>query len=121
MNSQPDDLPAQVRAACTDLARHGGVTFPAVAERTGISRATLYRRRDLRAIVETHRDPDQQTLTVTGLATQLDQLRQALQAVAAKVRRHEEDLRAIKREGQHSTKVAGAYAARSKDERRLAG
>lgn len=102
MNNQPDDLPARVRAACTDLAQHGDITFPAVATRTGISRATLYRRRDLREIVEAHRDPDQQTLTVTGLATQLDQLRQALDAVAAKVRRHEEDLRAIKREGQHT-------------------
>jgi hypothetical protein len=100
MNNQTDDLPAQVRAACTALARHGRVTFPAVAERVGTSRATLYRRRDLREIVETHRHPDQQTLTVTGLATQLDQLRQTLEAVAAKVRRHEEDLRAIKREGQ---------------------
>ena len=100
MNTQPDDLPAQVRAACTHLGRHGGVTFPAVAQHAGISRATLYRRRDLREIVEAHRNPDRQPLTVTGLATQLDQLRQTLDAVAAKVRRHEEDLRAIKREGQ---------------------
>jgi hypothetical protein len=104
MNNHPDDLPAQVHTACTTLAHHGSVTFPAVAEHTGISRATLYRRRDLREIVEAHRDRDQQTLTVTGLATQLDQLRQALEAVAAKVRRHEEDLRAIKREGQHARK-----------------
>ncbi|MGI5182352.1 DUF6262 family protein [Dactylosporangium sp. CA-152071] len=104
MNAQTDDLSAQVRAACTDLARHGRVTFPAVAEQTGISRATLYRRRDLREIVETHRRPDQQTLSVTSLATQLDQLRQTLEAVAAKVRRHEEDLRAIKREGQRTSR-----------------
>ena len=102
--SDPDDLPARVHAACTTLAQHDGVTFPAVAGRTGISRATLYRRRDLREIIEAHRDPDGHTPTITGLATQIDQLRQALEAVAAKVRRHEEDLRTINREGPHTTR-----------------
>jgi transposase-like protein len=106
MSDQPEpaDLPAQVRTACTTLAQHHGVTFPAVAEHTGISRATLYRRRDLREIIEAHRNPDGHTPTITGLATQIDQLRQALEAVAAKVRRHEEDLRTIKREGPHTTR-----------------
>jgi 16S rRNA C967 or C1407 C5-methylase (RsmB/RsmF family) len=63
----------------------------------GISRATLYRRRELRALIDAHRDPDGDTVTVTALATQIDQLRKSLEAVAANVRRHDDDLRALKR------------------------
>ena len=98
MTDQPSDLPAAVRRACTELARAGEpVTFPQVATRTGISRTTLYRHRELRALIETYRDPTGQALTLTALATQLDQLRESLEAVAANVRRHEEQLRALKR------------------------
>ncbi|MFJ2030151.1 hypothetical protein [Streptosporangium sp. NPDC087985] len=98
MTNQPDDLLAAVHDACTDLIRAGKpVTFAAVTERTQISRTTLYRRRDLRQLVEQHRDPAGEILTLTSLAIQLDQLRQSLDAVAANVRRHEEDLRALKR------------------------
>lgn len=98
MSEQPDDLPDQVRAACKTLTRQGkAVTSPQVAEQFGISRATLYRRRDLREIVDAYRDPTGDALTITALATQLDQLRQALAALADNVRRHEEDLRTLKR------------------------
>jgi uncharacterized protein DUF6262 len=98
MSDQPNDLLDQVHAACRTLTQQGkAVTFAKVADHTGISRATLYRRRDLRELVETHRDPTGDTPTVTALATQLDQLRQTLAALAANVRRHEEDLRALKR------------------------
>ena len=93
----PSDMPTAVRQACTDLARSGQpVTFAEIAARTGISRTTLYRRRDLRALIEDHRDPTGETPTLTALATQLDQLRQSLEAVAANVRRHEEQLRTLK-------------------------
>jgi hypothetical protein len=98
MNHQPDGLFSAVRDACTDLVRTGKpVTFAAVAERTQTSRTTLYRRHDLRELIEQHRDPAGEMLTLTGLATQIDQLRQALETVAANVRRHEEHLRALKR------------------------
>jgi hypothetical protein len=98
MSDQPDDLPSTVREACTGLIRAGEhVTFAAVAARIGLSRTTLYRRRDLRQLIEQHRDLDGQTLTLTGLATQIDQLRQALEAVAANVRRHEEHLRMLRK------------------------
>jgi len=50
------------------------VTFPKVAEQAGISRATLDRRRELREIVDAYRDPTGDTLTITALANQLDQL-----------------------------------------------
>jgi hypothetical protein len=89
-----DDKPDRVRHACTDLARAGDpVTFTAVADHTGISRTTLYRRRDLRELIERHRDPASRAPTLTGLADQLDQLRQSIEAVADRVRRHEEQLR----------------------------
>jgi AcrR family transcriptional regulator len=90
MPDQPRDLLGHVRAACTELTRTGvDVTFTAIAERTGISRATLYRRRELRELIDRHRTP-------TGLATQVEQLRHSLEAVAAKVRRHEEELRRLR-------------------------
>ena len=86
----------QVRSACADLTASGDeVTFTAIAERTGISRATLYRRRDLRTIVERYRDPTGHPLTLTNLADDVAQLRRSLEAVAARVRRHEEELRRL--------------------------
>jgi AcrR family transcriptional regulator len=94
-----DPKPEAVRRACTDRARTGEpVTFTAIAEAAGISRATLYRRRDLRDIVERHRDPLEAAPTLTGLATQIDQLRISLEAVAERVRRHEEQLRRLNKE-----------------------
>ena len=72
------------------------VRLDAVAERAGISRATLYRRPELRALVEEHRQHARDALTLTGLAVQIDQLRNALDAVAANVRRHEEQLRRLR-------------------------
>jgi 5,10-methenyltetrahydromethanopterin hydrogenase len=103
MTDQPADLLDAVRDACTQLARsHAPVTFTQVAARTAISRTTLYRRRDLRDLIEHHRDPAGEAVTITGLATQLDQLRRSLEAVAANVRRHEEHLRAMKRPGRAS-------------------
>src|SRR5262245_26243151 len=98
MNHQPDGPFSAIRDACTQLIAMGRpVTFAAVAERTGLSRATLYRRQDLRELVEQHRDPAGDALTLTRVATQIDQLRQSLEAVAANVRRHEEQLRALQR------------------------
>lgn len=93
-----DDKLERVRRTCTELVRAGQpVTFVEVAARTGITRATLYRRRELRETIERHRDPAGEALTLTGLATQLEQLRRSLEAVASNVRRHEDDLRRLKR------------------------
>ena len=100
-----DDRLARVEKACTDLAAGGEeVTFDAVAARAGIGRATLYRRPELHAVVAEHRRQGKEALTLTGLAVQIDQLRQALEAVAAKVRHHEELLRKAARS---ATKRAG--------------
>ena len=95
MSDTPTD---RVRSACEQLLAAGrDVTFAAVAEHSGISRATCYRDRQLRAVIDAYRSRHGEMLTITGLADRLDNLSQALDAVAAKVRRHEEELRTLKR------------------------
>jgi AcrR family transcriptional regulator len=97
MPADHDEL-TRVEAACADLAAAGQpVTFNEVAARARISRTTLYRRADLRAIIEEHRAHGRDATTLTGLAVQIDQLRGSLEAVAAKVRRHEETIRRLER------------------------
>ncbi len=96
--SDPTDEVSAVEQACIALAAAAEpITFPAVAKRAGIGRATLYRRPELRAVVEEHRTRAREAYTLTGLATQVAQLRDALEAVAANVRHHEEQLRRIER------------------------
>jgi len=97
MPADRDEL-ARVEAACTEMAAAGQpVTFGQVAALARISRTTLYRRDDLRAVVDEHRARGQDASTLTGLAVQIDQLRHGLEAVAAKVRRHEETIRRLER------------------------
>ena len=99
------DRLARVERACIELAAAGEeITFDAVAARAGIGRATLYRRSELHAIVTEHRQQGKDALTLTGLAVQLDQLRQSLEAVAAKVRHHEELFRKISRTAAKQTR-----------------
>ena len=93
-----DDDVARVEAVCTQLAATGQpVTFNDVAAMAGTSRTTLYRRADLRGVVEEHRARGRGATTLSGLTVQIDQLRRSLEAVAAKVRRHEEAIRRIER------------------------
>jgi hypothetical protein len=93
-----DEPTIRVEHACRHLLTTGDtITFDAVAAHAGIGRATLYRRSELRAIIEQHREHGRDALTLTGLQVQIDQLRTALQAVAAKARHHEEELRKLKR------------------------
>ncbi len=92
------ELVTRVERACARIADEGvPVTFSQVASRVGISKATLYRRHELRSIVEEHRTHGREAHTLTGLVVELDHLRQGLEAVAAKVRRHEEALRQLQR------------------------
>lgn len=94
MSKDPARQLKAVRKACAELLHAGErVTFPKIAQRTEISRATLYRQRQLRELIEQHRHPTGETLTLTALAAQVDQLQQTLEALAAKVRHHEEQLR----------------------------
>jgi ACT domain-containing protein len=88
----------RIRAACEQLLADGrDVTFTAVAQASGLSRATCYRDRELRAVIDTYRARDGELLTLTSLADRVDNLTQTLEAVAAKVRRQEEELQALKR------------------------
>jgi len=92
------DLPARVEQACCDILAAGQpVTTTEVAARSGIGRSTLYRHPALRALIEEHRQRHRDAFTLTGLAVQIDQLRTGIEALAAKVRRHEEQLRRISR------------------------
>src|SRR5205823_3497049 len=50
-----------------------------------------------RAVVEEHQIRGQDASTLTGLTVQIDQLRRSLEALAAKVRRHEETIRRLER------------------------
>jgi hypothetical protein len=89
-----NDHVRRVEKACQKLVASGSaVTFTAVAGSAGIGRATLYRRPELRAIVDEHRSRAREAHTLSGLAVEVDQLRASLEAVAAKVRRHDEVLR----------------------------
>ena len=97
MPAEHDEL-TRIEAACAELAAAGQpVTFGLVAARAQISRTTLYRRADLRAVIEEHRAQGRDATTLSGLSVQIDQLRRSLEAVAAKVRRHEETLRRLER------------------------
>lgn len=90
--------PERVRAACEQLLADGrDVTFTAVAQTSGISRATCYRDRGLRAVIDTYRARHGEVLTLTSLADRVDHLTASLEAVAAKVRRQEDELRTLKR------------------------
>ena len=103
MPADPDE-PARVEAACAELATAGQpVTFNQVAVLAGVSRTTLYRRADLRAIIDEHRAHGRDATTLTGLTVQIDQLRHSLEAVAANVRRHEEQLRRLERARREGT------------------
>ena len=92
------DLVVRVEAACAQLIDAGKtVTFTAVAARAGIAKATLYRRPELRAIVEGRRIEGREAYTLSGLVVEIDQLRRGLEALAAKVRRQEEEIRVMQR------------------------
>jgi hypothetical protein len=88
-----------MESACNQLVERGEtVTFAAVATHPGVAKATLYRRPELRAIVEDHRLGDREAHSLSGIVVEIDLLRGGLEAVAAKVRRNEEELRSLRRQ-----------------------
>lgn len=93
----PETL-ANVERACAELlSERAPVTFTVVATRTGVSRATLYRDLTLRAVVEEHRQRSHDPRSLSGLSAEVRHLRTAVEALADKVRGHEETLRRIDR------------------------
>jgi len=86
----------RVERACTQLARDGHpVTFTAVANLTGISRSTLYRDPTLRGVIDANRRQAATGGDIAALTDEIATLRTALQVLADKVRRHEEQLRRL--------------------------
>jgi hypothetical protein len=86
----------KVERACAQLlAEHQPVAFTQVAIRSGMARTTLYRNPALRAVIEEHRNHDAGARTLTGLTADIAALHTALEAIAARVRRHEQQLRRI--------------------------
>ena len=88
----------RVERTCAELAQAGQpVTFAAVAARSGLARATLYRNPQLRAVIDEHRARQADARTLSGLAAEISHLRAALEAIASNVRQHEERLRRLER------------------------
>jgi hypothetical protein len=86
----------QVERACAQLAHEGhAVTFTAVAARTGLGRSTLYRDPTIRAVVDTHRRRTADGGSIAALTDEIATLRTALDALADRVRRHEEQIRRL--------------------------
>ena len=59
--------------------------------------APLYRNPDLRRIIEEHRARGKEAHTLSGLTTEIAHLRIALDAIATTVRRHEEEIRRLRK------------------------
>lgn len=86
----------RVERACAQLRRDGhDVTFTAVSAATGLGRTTLYRDPAIRAAIEEHRRRTVTGGTLAGLTEEIATLRAALDALAERVRRHEEQLRRL--------------------------
>jgi hypothetical protein len=95
------DALTRVERTCAELNAGGhAVTFSGIAARTGLGRTTLYRNPALRALVEHHRNQAAPASSLSRLAADIATLTTALEAIAARVRQHEEQLRRLDR---HST------------------
>ena len=93
----PDTL-ARVERACVELVRDAEpVSFTSVAERAQISRTTLYRDQNLRVVVEEHRQRSHDPRSLSGVLAEVGHLRAAVEALAERVRSHEEQLRRLNR------------------------
>jgi hypothetical protein len=87
----------QVERACARLHHDGHiVTFTAVADLTGLGRSTLYRDPTIRAVIDQHRHRSTDSGSITGLTDEIATLRAAVEVLADKVRRHDEQLRQLR-------------------------
>jgi hypothetical protein len=87
----------RVERACTELRRDNEpITFTAVATYAELSRTTLYRNPALRAVVDHHRRATSND-TISAITDEITTLRTAVNALAARVRTHDEQLRRLTR------------------------
>jgi hypothetical protein len=95
--TSPETL-SRVERACAELVRDAEpATFTNVAERAQISRTTLYRDENLRVLVEEHRQRSHDPRSLLGVVAEVGHLRTAVEALAERVRRQEEQLRQLTR------------------------
>lgn len=93
------DTLARVEQVCAQLHKAGQpVTFTAVAAEAQISRTSLYRDETLRALIEEHRHRSRDPRSLSGVLAEIAHLRDAVEALAERVRRHEEQLRRLNRD-----------------------
>lgn len=98
MTTSHEDRRQRVEDACAELVLTGlPITFDDVAQRAGLGRATLYRNHELRAVVQEHRTRGREAHTLTGLTNEIAHLRTAVESLAATVRRHETELRRLRK------------------------
>lgn len=96
------DIISKVEAACQELIDEGKiVTFVEVARRTGVTRNSLYRNKELRSSVEEYRSVSQNSYTFSGLSAEVSHLRTAVEGLADNVRRHEEQIRRLNKEDRY--------------------
>jgi len=95
--TSPETL-ARVERACAEHVRDAEpVSFTNVAARAQVSRTTLYRDDNLRAVVDEHRRRNNDPRSLTGIVAEVGHLRTAVEALAERVRHHEEQLRRLTR------------------------
>ena len=88
----------QIERACADLARDGHpITVAAVAAHAGISRSTIHRNPELRAVIEHHRQAAPNG-SITAITDELATLRRTVQTLADTVRHHDAQLRRLTRD-----------------------
>ena len=73
----------------------GRLTFTAIAAATGISRTSLYREPDIRAVIDEHRHRGAHNAPLAGITDEIATLRTVVEELAARVRSHEEQLRRL--------------------------
>ena len=84
---------ALIETICRELTATGNpITFTTIAERARISRTTLYRDPQLRAVIEEHKHRSHDPRTLTSITTEIGHLRTAVGALADRVRHQEERL-----------------------------
>ncbi|HZP97442.1 MAG TPA: hypothetical protein VFC31_14075 [Candidatus Limnocylindria bacterium] len=90
------EIVRRVERTLAQLARaREPITFVTVAAKAHVGRATLYRDPTLRALVNEHRSRGREAHTLSDLASEVAQLRTSVEAIATKVRRHDETLRRV--------------------------
>lgn len=100
---------AKVDQACAEIvALDQVVTFAEVSRRAKVTRNSLYRNPELRQMVEDYRTISKRSHTFIELSAQVEELRDLIDAVATKVRHHEEQIRHLNQSVGNQTHGFGA-------------